>query len=72
MVSKSEQHLFRRRGKHCHPLIANKMGLAKRMVREVLERLKQERCPMKSGSFFFFNEDEMQVQTIEGHEPDAG
>jgi len=48
----------------------NKMAL-QREVREVLERLKQESIVREeNGSFFFFNEDEMQVQTlIEGMSP---
>lgn len=48
----------------------NKMAL-QREVREVLERLKQSSVVREeNGSFFFFNEDEMQVQTlIEGMNP---
>ena len=48
----------------------NRMGL-QREVREVLECLKQESVVREeNGSFFFFNEDEMQVQTlIEGMNP---
>lgn len=48
----------------------NKMKL-QREVREVLERLKQESIVREeNGSFYFFNEDEMQVQTlIEGMNP---
>ena len=42
----------------------NKMAL-QREVREVLEQLKQESVVREeNGSFFFFNEDEMQVQTL--------
>lgn len=48
----------------------NKMALQKE-VREVLEQLKQESVVREeNGSFFFFNEEEMQVQTlIEGMNP---
>ena len=48
----------------------NKMAI-QREVREVLDRLKQESIVREeNGSFFFFNEDEMQVQTlIDGMNP---